>query len=230
MEIKGLQKMSLIDYPGRMSAVVFLGGCNFRCPYCHNPELVEGAAKLPTIGEKRVFSFLETRKKWLDGVVVTGGEPCLNPGLPDFVKKIKGMGFLVKLDTNGSNPGMLGQLVKAGLLDFISMDIKAPLGKYREVVGTDVNRDDIQKSVDIVRSSGLEYEFRTTVVPGLVGGRDMLEIGKWLEGSEKYCIQQFRPGKTLDSRFQGISPYTKRGLNGFAKSVSEFFSKVEVRD
>ncbi len=228
MEIKGLQKMSLIDYPGKMSAVVFLGGCNFRCPFCHNPELVENSG-LPTIEEKRVLGFLETRKKWLDGVVVTGGEPCLNPRLPEFVNKIKEMGFLVKLDTNGSNPRMLEQLVK-GSLDFVSMDIKAPLGKYGEVAGVDVNVKDIEKSVDVIRSSGLEYEFRTTVVPGLVGRRDVVEIGKWLKGSEKYCIQQFRPSKTLDSRFQKVGPYTKRELNEIAESVRAFFKNVVVRD
>ena len=230
IEIKGLQKMSLIDYPGKISAVVFLAKCNFRCPYCHNPELVVGFDRLPSIGQEELFKFLQEREKWIDGVVITGGEPCIQPELPEFAKRIKGLGFLVKLDTNGSNPRMLESMVKGKLVDFISMDIKGPLAKYREIARVDVNEKDIQKSVDIIRSSGLDYEFRTTAVPGIIGKKDIMEMGKWLKGSERYCIQQFRPLKTLDRKCQKVKPYTKEELDGFADSVKGFFKSVEVRD
>lgn len=230
VEIKGLQKMSLIEYPGKVACVVFLGGCNFRCPFCYNPGLVLEPEKQPTIPGEEFFSFLEERKGWVDAVVITGGEPTLHKGLPEFIRKIKGMGYLVGLETNGTNPGMLEGLIKGKLLDFIGMDVKAPKERYREVVGAEVRVEDIQKSIGLVRGSGIQHEFRTTFVPGLVGKGDMEKIGKWLEGAEQYEIHRFRPLTTLDKEFESKEPYSKKELGEIAGIARKFFRKVEVRE
>ena len=228
VEIKGLQKMSLIEYPEKAACVVFLPGCNFRCPFCYNPDLVLRPETQPTIPEGEFFKFLEDRKKWLDAVAITGGEPTLSQDLPDFIRKIKDLGYLVGLETNGTNPGMLEQLIGEKLVDFIGMDIKAPLERYREVVGVEVNTRDIQKSIDLVRSSGLKYEFRTTFVPGLLGKEDMERMGKWLEGIESYQIHVFRPQNTLDKTFESKVPYSKKELGEIADIARKFFKKVGV--
>ena len=184
MLIKGIQKTTLLDYPEKIASIIFLAGCNFRCPYCQNPSLVNGYEGLPTIPERAVLEFLRDRLKWLDGVCITGGEPTLHEDLSRFISKVKKEGLLVKLDTNGSNPGMLEGLLGEGLLDYIAMDIKAPIQRYAEVVKTKVNLNKIQRSVEMICKSGLDYEFRTTVVPGLLGEEDIAEITSWLKGSK----------------------------------------------
>ena len=228
VEIKGLQKMSLIDYPGKISCVVFLPGCNFRCPFCQNPDLVV-PEKLKTIPESEFFGFLEKRKNWLDGAILTGGEPTLQPDLPDFIRKIKELGYQVALETNGSNPGMLGQLIKEGLLDFLAMDVKSAPERYKDVVGVEVDIEKIKKSTELVKNSGIEYQFRTTFVPGLVGKVDAEKIGQWLEGAESYAVQNFRPKTCLDKTFESLSPYSKEELEDIARIARRFFKKVEVR-
>jgi pyruvate formate lyase activating enzyme len=167
MRIGGFQRFSLIDYPGKVSAVVFTQGCNFRCPYCHNPELVNPELFNKPISEKKVLSFFEMRRGLIDSVVITGGEPLLQSGLKDFLMHIKKMGYLVKLDTNGSQPQKLKELLTEGLLDYIAMDYKGPLGTYRKIVRVEINPADIKRSIELVTSSDIPYEMRTTVFSGL---------------------------------------------------------------
>lgn len=231
MEIKGLQRTSLIDYPDKISCVVFLGRCNFRCPFCQNPELVLYPEKEPTIPEGEFFNFLENRKGLLDSVVITGGEPCLHKELPAFISKIKEKGFSVKLDTNGYNPELLKQVINERLADYIAMDIKSDKEKYAKASGTknlDIKR--IEESIILIRKSKIPYEFRSTIVPKIFNEKTILNIGKWLKGSEKFCLQQFRTEKTIDPDFKKINPYPKEKLEEFAEKLRRFFKEVEVRN
>ena len=208
MTIGGLQKFSLLDYPGCVSAIIFTQGCNFRCQFCYNPMLVwpikVGKSKYaqnvtgtsgrtaerqkdhPIISEDDLFVFLASRTGKLDAVVITGGEPCLQPDLPEFIRKIKKLGFLVKLDTNGSYPTTLAKLIKEKLIDYIAMDIKAPAEKYAETTGQKAGFDKVKKSVKLIINSGLPYEFRTTVVPGLLAEDDIKEMGKLIKGRSSF--------------------------------------------
>ncbi|MBI5253222.1 MAG: anaerobic ribonucleoside-triphosphate reductase activating protein [Euryarchaeota archaeon] len=229
MLIKGLVKTTLIDYPGKVACIVFIAGCNFRCPYCQNPDLVAGYWELPTISEEEVFRHLKSRKKWLDGVCVSGGEPTLNKELPEFLRKIKSMGFLIKLDTNGTNPEMLKKLLDEKLVDYIAMDIKAPLEKYEEVVKTKVDLEKIKRSVEMIRSNDVDYEFRTTVVPGLLSSEDIEKICLWLRGSKRYYLQQFRPDVTLDASFRKVVPYRREEMLKCYNIAKENFKVCEVR-
>ena len=176
MLIGGFQKLSLIDFPEKISCIVFTVGCNFRCPFCYNLELVlpSKIPSQPTISEKEIFDFLKKRKGKIDGVVITGGEPTLHPDLEEFVKKIKELGFLVKLDTNGYNPDVIYRLVKKNLLDYVAMDIKAPKEKYEFFSGIKLDLERIQASVDFLKKNYIDYEFRTTLAPGLTK-KDILE-------------------------------------------------------
>ena len=201
MKIGGLQKVSLIDYPGLISAIIFLQGCNFKCPYCHNPELVAPLLFQPLIKENEVLDFLDTRKGKLDAVTITGGEPTIQDDLALFIKQIKKMGFAVKLDTNGSQPQVIKNLLDEKLLDFIAMDIKAPFEKYKNVVKVPVNADLIKESIRLILKSKIPYEFRTTVVESQLEEKDILQIGKMIAGAKHYILQKFVPTKTLDKRF-----------------------------
>jgi pyruvate formate lyase activating enzyme len=239
MKIGGLQKLSLIDFPGKIAATVFLIGCNFKCPFCQNPELVdsEKIKKQPLISEKDFFKFLNERKDFLEGVCITGGEPTIHKDLVDFIKKIKQKGFLVKLDTNGSNPEVLKKLLKANLLDFIAMDIKTSLGKYEKVYPVKSRNagaakqlfNRVKKTIDLIKNSGIDYEFRITIVPGLVEKKDIGEIGHWLKGVKKFALQQFQNKKVLDKKFEKIKPYSDEVLKDFQKILEEYIEKVELR-
>jgi len=227
--IKGLQKLSLIEYPGKISAIVFLGNCNFRCHFCYNTDLVKNYDKLPDIPEKNILEFLSTRKGLLDGLAITGGEPTLHKDLPDFIKKVKDLGFLVMLETNGSNPKMLKELIDKKLVDYIAMDIKAPLEKYDEVTGVKVNKKKIQESIDIIHNSGIDYEFRSTVIPKHFKKEDALAIGKWLKGSKRFVLQQFRSDKTLDENYKKMEAYSPEKMKEFVEIMKPFFDFVKVR-
>ena len=191
MKINGLQKMTLLDFPGRVACTVFLGGCDFRCPFCHNYELVDGS--VPAIMEDgEFFRFLEKRHGLLDGVAITGGEPCLRPELPDFMRRIKEMGFLVKLDTNGTHPDRLRAILDAGLADYTAMDIKSGPEKYARTVGLKaVDLEPVRRSVDLLLNGGWDYEFRTTVVDELHGPEDFEAIAAWIAGAKQYFLQAF---------------------------------------
>ncbi|MBI5061071.1 MAG: anaerobic ribonucleoside-triphosphate reductase activating protein [Candidatus Aenigmarchaeota archaeon] len=232
MLIKGIQKTTLIDYPGHVASTIFLFGCNFRCPFCFSPNLVldERKNSTKTFTEKEVLETLLERKKYIEGVCITGGEPTLNKELPEFLSRLKKNSFLVKLDTNGSNPEMLEDLTAENLLDYIAMDIKAPREKYHEAIGVTIDTRIIERSVNFIRGCGVEYEFRTTVVPRLHKKEDILSICKWLKGSRRYCLQQFQPMQTLDKTFKSEKPYTPLQLKEFAKIAEPFFEVCEVRN
>lgn len=206
MKIYGLQKLTLLDFPGHLAATVFTGGCNFRCPFCHNASLVFG--KEPVLmGEEEFFSFLESRKGKLEGVCITGGEPTLSPDLTEFIKKISAHGFKIKLDTNGYNPEKLEEILSLGLLDYVAMDIKNSPEKYAMTAGLnnmDINK--IKRSVNLLREGGCEYEFRTTLVNELHTLDDIKKIGQWLEGSEKWFLQTFTDsGNLIGENFTPVS-------------------------
>ena len=204
MKLQGLQKMTLLDYPGRVACTVFLGGCDFRCPFCHNFELVVGP--LPTYMEEDEFlAFLDKRHGLLDGVAITGGEPCLRRDLPDFIARIKEAGFPVKLDTNGAHPAMLRDLLQRSLVDYVAMDVKNSPAKYARTIGLQhIDIAPIDESIQMLKESAIDYEFRTTVVRELHDAEDFEEIGRWISGARHYYLQPFTdrdavPDKTLSA-------------------------------
>lgn len=228
VEIKGLEKFTPKDFPGFISSTVFLGGCNFRCPYCHNRDLVLNPAKLPTFPLDFFLDYLTSRKGWLEGICVTGGEPLLHDDLEDFLALLKERGLLVKIDTNGSFPSRLEYLIQKGLVDQIAMDVKAPLERYQEVTGSKVRGETILRSINVIKNSGLRYVFRSTVVPGLVGADDIKEISQMLNGADTFQIQQFIPVTTLDSRYLRKKPYPKEEMLEFARIAGAYFPEVRV--
>ena len=228
VEIKGLEKFSPRDYPGVISSTVFLGSCNFRCPFCHNAQLVLNPDDLPTFPMDYFSHFLETRKDWLEGICVTGGEPLLHPDLADFLSFLKQRKLLVKLDTNGSFPARIEDLIAKNLIDSIAMDIKAPLAKYEEVARTAVDVRNIQKSIAIIMGSGVDYVFRLTAVPGLIDKAGMSEIGRMLEGANAFQIQQFVPKNTLDPALERVEPFRSEELRELGKVVEGFFSEIRI--
>ncbi len=228
VEIRGLEKFSSRDFPGHISSTVFLGGCTFRCPFCHNADLVLRPESFPVLPMDLFMSYLDSRKGWLEGVCVTGGEPLLSDDLEDLVRIVRERGLLVKIDTNGSLPGRLEKLVAEGLVDWIAMDIKAPLERYSEVAGVAVRVEDIARSAEIVRGSGLKYMFRTTVVPGLLGREDIRKIGVWLEGAEVYQLQQFVPHDTIDPAWLNVKPYPREEFVMLQEIARPFFKEVRV--
>ncbi|MDA3814770.1 MAG: anaerobic ribonucleoside-triphosphate reductase activating protein [Patescibacteria group bacterium] len=230
MKIGGLQKLTLIDYPGKIATTIFTVGCSFRCPFCHNPELViPSYGQTGSITEKDFFDFLKKRKGKLDGVCITGGEPTIQKDLLKFVRRVKKMGYLIKLDSNGTRPDVLKKGLKEGLFDFIAMDIKNSLENYDRASGCKTDIDRVKLSVDLIRNSGIDYEFRTTVVPGIHHYKDFEKIAKWLKGSKKYVLQEYRnEGKILSQEF--ISKNYKKVLDfeKIKKRIEKFFDKVEV--
>lgn len=240
MIIGGLQKLTLIDYPGKIACTVFLIGCDFRCPFCYSSELVlpEKIKNQPKISGKEFFKFLKERKGLLEAVTICGGEPTLNKDLPKFIKKIKKLGYLVKIDTNGSFPEMLRYLIDKKLIDYVAMDIKAPKEKYEKITGGRANLKYIERSISLLLASSgeaggkenkIDYEFRTTIVPQLLKKEDILEIAKWISGAKRYYLQNFRPEKTLDQKFERIKPYPQEYLLEIQKAISPFFDICQVR-
>ncbi|MGC8660773.1 MAG: anaerobic ribonucleoside-triphosphate reductase activating protein [Desulfomonilaceae bacterium] len=205
-KIKGFLPVSMLDWPGQVSSVVFLAGCSFRCPACHNHQLVLCPESINDYPLDHVMSFLEERHGWIDGVTVSGGEPTCQEGTPALVAKFKGLGLKVKLDTNGSNPGMLEKLINGGLIDAVSMDIKAPLETrlYSKVAGVSVNLSNIKKSIELLKKSQLSVFFRTTVIPGLIDENALSAIRAQIGDVPRYFIQRFRNSDTLDPAFRQI--------------------------
>jgi len=231
MKIGGFQKLTLIDYPGRIAATVFLTGCNFRCPFCYSSELVlpEKIKNQPKISEKDFFIFLKERKELIEGIVLCGGEPTISKGLTPLIKKIKKMGFSVKLDTNGSDPKLLKTLIDKKLVDYIAMDIKGPKERYNNFSGTKADVKKIQKSIDILKEGKVDYEFRSTIVPTLHKREDVIEMAKWIRGAKRYYLQNFRSEKTIDPKFEKIKPYPQEYLLEIQKAISPFFEVCQVR-
>ena len=229
MKIGGFQKFSLIDYPNKITAIIFTQGCNFRCPYCHNPELVEPKLFSQPIPEDEIFSFLEKRKGKLEAVEITGGEPTLQPDLIEFTKKIKDMDFLVKLDSNGTNPNIVEKAIKNKLVNYLTMDIKAPLEKYSDVVKANVDTDKIKHSIDLIMNSGINYEFRTTVVKSLLDKDDLRKIGKLIKGVRLYALQKFVPSKLLDAEFLKETNYSNEEFEEFQQMMLDYVQNCIVR-
>ena len=228
MTFGGLEKFTLIDYPGKIACVAYTIGCNFRCPYCHNPELVDETVEA-RITEKEFFDFLGERTHMLEGVVITGGEPTMHEDLPAVMERIKALGYLVKLDTNGTNPVMLHQVVEAGEVDYVAMDIKSPLRKYSATVARPVDIEAIQSSIDFLLSSPVEYEFRTTVIKGMHATEDIEEIGKEIKGAQRYFLQKFIPTKILNPQFIKKTTYSDKEFEGFRKKLQNYVNYCEIR-
>lgn len=206
--ISGIQKLSLVDYPGHTAAALFTLGCNMRCGYCHNPELVLPDRYLPTIPVDGILRWLKLRQGKLDGVAISGGEPTIHQGLPELCRSIKSLGFLIKLDSNGTNPDMLSQLIDEGLVDFVAMDIKGPLERYSEIAARPIDTAAINRSVRLLIDSGIEHEFRTTIVKNQLAIKEFGQIGELVRGAKRYALQRFRPGKTLSPRFRRETSYS----------------------
>ncbi len=228
MKIYGLNKTTLLDYPGRVAATIFLGGCNFRCPFCQNSSLILDPGSQPEIPEEEVLSFLKKRKGILEGVCVTGGEPTLSPELPAFLKKIRTLGYPIKLDTNGTRPKLLKSLAEQELIQMTAVDIKACPDNYPSLCGMlhpDLNA--VKETVEFLKNGTLDYEFRTTVVRELHSEKDFIEIGQWLSGAKAYYLQAYRDsGEVLQP---GFSSYTREELMYFREILKRTIPLVEIR-
>lgn len=229
MKIGGLQKVSLIDYPGKISAIIFTQGCNFRCPYCHNPELVEKKLYRPCLSVENILEFLESRRGKLDAVTITGGEPTLQEGLIPFIGTIRKMGFSVKLDSNGSRPDVLARLIEEKLLDFIAMDVKAPAAKYAGVVRAAIPIDVVRESIGRILRSNLPHEFRTTVVSSQLSPEDILEIAHEIIGAKRYAMQKFRPDRTLNKKYLSEATYADEAFLNIKKQLEKVIPLVMIR-
>lgn len=224
-DIKGFQEITLIDWEGKVASIIFLGNCNFKCGFCHSKELVFNYNQLETVPFDIIRAFLNSKKSWVDGVVITGGEPTLyGQRLINLCQKIKELGDLVKLDTNGTNPSLLKSLINNRLVDYFAMDIKTSLEKesYSKAAGVDVNIDDIILSKDIIMNSGIDYEFRTTFVPGIVDLKSIEDISKQINGAKKYCVRQFVPRDTIDPLFMQVKPYSEKEFDEARGRFSRF--------
>lgn len=228
MIVGGIQKLSLVDYPGHTAAVIFTVGCNFRCGYCHDAELVLPERYPTAMSLEEVFNFLEKRRGKLDAIVVCGGEPTIHDDLPEFMHSIKQLGFLVKLDSNGTRPEMLARIIKNKDVDFIAMDIKGPLWKYSAIVSRPVNLDAIKDSVRLIIDSGLKHEFRTTVVKELLAVDDFNEIGQLVSGAERFALQKFIPGKTLNPQFARKFAYSDEDMEKMQKIMNKYVKECIV--
>lgn len=232
--LKGFVDISLVDWDGKISSVIFLPYCNFRCPYCQNAKLVLCPDEIPTINFKEVKDRLIRLRKWIDGIVITGGEPTLHYTLKDLCMELKNMGFNVKIDTNGTNPSLLKELMDEKLIDYVALDVKAPLDreKYSRAIGVSSDQflGKILETIKILRSGNVEYEFRTTVVPSIHGEKDIEEICESIKGCRKYVIQNFRPVEnTIDQKFQNINPFQKKELEKFVLIAKKYVSNVILR-
>jgi len=236
VEIKGFINLSLVDWDGKLSSVIFLPNCNFRCPFCYNSTLVLHPERIETIPFERVEDYLKKQRGWIDGVCVTGGEPMLHSDLPDLCSRLKEMGFLVKVDTNGTNPMMVKELMDRGLVDYIAVDIKAPLTVERYSKATGINAEKllgkVKETVKILLRSRMDYEFRTTVVPTLHKEEDIKEICDGVKGCKKYVLQKFDVslGKTtINPDFNKLKPFTDEEMKTFLTIAQEPLSSVKIR-
>mgnify|MGYP001091301285 CR=1 FL=1 len=227
MHIHGLQKLAMVDYPGKLAATVFTGGCNLRCPFCHNALLVTRLAETPEIPEQEVLDFLASRRGLLDGVVLTGGGPLLQPDAADFLRKVRELGFAVKLDTNGTNPDMLEALAQEGLLDYAAMDIKNSPDRYAETCGGVDLLGPVKRSAALLMAGAVDYEFRTTVCAPLHTPEEMAGIGRWLKGAKRYFLQPFvDSGELVGS---GMKPLTKEEIEALRDSVLPDIPSTQIR-
>ena len=227
MKIFGLQKMTLLDFPGHVACTVFLGGCDFRCPYCHNFELVDGSSP-GVMDEEALLSFLKKRGGLLDGVAITGGEPCLHPGLPDLLKKIRELGFQVKLDTNGAHPALLRSILEQRLADYVAMDIKNSPENYARTVGLpQIDLTPVRESVQLLMAGETDYEFRTTVVRELHTADDFEKIGSWIAGARRYFLQAFTDRDSVP--FGGLHAPNADTMRAYAEIARKYVPDTALR-
>jgi pyruvate formate lyase activating enzyme len=230
--IKGFLETSFVDWPGKIVSVLFLPHCNFRCPYCHNYELVTDPGQFPAVPFDHILETLRYYRGWIDGVCITGGEPTLSPLLPQLIECIKQEGMLVKLDTNGSHPRVLASLINARLLNYVAMDVKAPLDReaYARCCGVSVDLDDIMESVNLLKASGLPYEFRTTVAPTFLNEEDLIRLAHQLTGARKLTLQHFSLAHTLDPRCSTIAPYPENRIRAMQEAVNSILKPDSAAD
>ncbi len=227
MQIHGLQKMTLLDYPGHVACTVFLGGCDFRCPFCHNYELIDGSAD-PIMGDGDLFAFLEKRRGLLDAVAVTGGEPCLHPGLPELLRRCREMGFGTKLDTNGYHPEMLRKLLEENLVDYVAMDIKNSPEKYALTCGLEkIDLSPVCTSIELLKEGRCDYEFRTTVVNELHEAEDFDKIGIMIAGAKRYFLQVFTDRESVP--FEGLSAPSRQDMLRYAEIAQKYVPDTQLR-
>ncbi|MCX8153072.1 MAG: anaerobic ribonucleoside-triphosphate reductase activating protein [Candidatus Bathyarchaeota archaeon] len=224
MKFSGLQKVSLIDYPNKVASVLFTPGCNLRCPFCHNWRIVVDP-KPPFLQEAVALELLDSRKRYVDAVVVTGGEPTMHSELPKFLAKLKERGFQVKLDTNGFYPKVLEECLPH--VDYVALDVKTSLAKYKQLGAQDTAG--LMRTVEILKTGKVPYEFRTTVVPELVTAEDIERIGEIVKGAKTYALQQFMPQETLDKRFETLRPYTPETIAEFAENMRKYAENIVLR-
>jgi pyruvate formate lyase activating enzyme len=249
VQLKGWVRTSLIDFPDHIATVLFTGGCNFRCPMCHNADLVLRPGEMPDLPLEEIWAFLARRVGLVNGVVVTGGEPTLQPNLQSFLRQVRERGVDVKLDTNGYRPDVLEALLGEGLVDYVALDVKAPPEKYPLLIGwVGASSDEawavnaagaqvpatldmarLERSMDLLRESGISYEFRTTVVPRLLDEEDVAAIARWVAGAEVYVLQQFRPSGTLDPALEAVPPYPVDRLQAMAERARRWVPQVVIR-
>jgi pyruvate formate lyase activating enzyme len=216
--IAGIKGTSLIDYPGKVAAVLYTSPCNFRCPFCHNRQLALGEGTRP-MPEEEVTEMLLARRGFVDGVVITGGEPTVSTDIYKWIAVLRALKYAVKLDTNGYDPGVLRMLLAVGGIDFVAMDVKTSWPKYGRAAGIDVNTNRIMESIELIKGSGVKHEFRTTCVPSLVDGEDIEEISRLVGKSGQYTLQQFQPGNNLEPDFRNVTPYPVEVLREFLESA-----------
>ena len=231
MLITGFQKSTLLDYPGKVSALIFTYGCNLRCKYCHNPELVIlPCTKESIIKDEEIFTFLKSRKTLLDALVITGGEPTLQSDLIPFIKKVKDIGLLVKLDTNGTNSKIVKELLDLDIVDYWAMDIKYEDEIYKQNLQENIEYEEIKESIRLIKDRARDYEFRTTYVKGIHTIKSAEGIGKLIEGSKRYYIQNFRPGKTINPTLNRSDSFTQKELKQMKNSIKKYIKDVEIRE
>ena len=228
MRISGVQKLSMVDYPGKLAATVFTGGCDLRCPFCHNAPLVLRVAETPEFSPEEVLDFLQSRRGLLDGVVLSGGEPLLQSGATEFLAAVRELGFAVKLDTNGFHPGPLAEILERGLADYVAMDIKNRREKYAETTGMgELDLAPLEESIRLLQGSGVDFEFRTTVVREFHTADDIQAIGQWLEGSPRYFLQKFVDSGDLVG--QGCHGLEDADMRALAEAARPWFREVALR-
>ena len=229
MTIKGFQGTSLLDFPGRIASLIFYGGCNLSCPFCHNPALVIDPFELPDYPTEAILEELYTRRTFIDGVVISGGEPTLAAGLPDLLEEIRRLGLQTKLDTNGLAPTVLGDLLARQLLDYVALDVKTAPQRYGELHDSPIDLDLLPRSIALLKNSGVDHEFRTTCVPGFVEVDDIHAMGEILNGGRRWILQQFMSAYSLDSSLREIAPHAPETLTDLAAIGRHYVDEVALR-
>lgn len=228
--IKGMTASSFLDWDGKIVTTIFLPDCNFRCPFCHNWELIQKPDKFKTVTLAELDRHLRSNRDFLDGVCITGGEPTIYNSLPEFIDHIKSLELKVKLDTNGSNPKLLGQLLENESVDYVAMDIKGPLDdRYNKLAGVKVDLNNIKSSIKLLMDSSIDYEFRTTIVPTLLELEDLNDIAHALTGAKLFAIQQFVPKSTLSKKLRDVTPFSKEELESILDQIKNEFETVTIR-